>query len=78
VRIYRVSQQLGAEREYKNGESFSFKLEIPEQAFPPNSEGASSFQSLFVRKPRNFYIEAKMDVPMSPDINSRITVYLRR
>jgi hypothetical protein len=78
-RVFRAVQALGGEREYKNNETFSFSLAIPDQAKPPEAQGTfGAIRDMFISKPRNWYIEAKMDIPMSPDINSRISVYLRR
>ena len=78
-RVFRAAQVLGEERTYKNGETFDFSLTIPEQAKPPEAQGTfGSFQDLFVPKPHSWYIEAKIDIPLSPDIKSRISVYMRR
>jgi len=77
--VFRVAQKLGEERTYKNGETFDFSLPIPAQAKPPEAQGTfGSIHDLFVPKPRNWYIEAKMDVPMAFDIKSRISVYMRQ
>jgi hypothetical protein len=79
ARVFRSSQSLGGERTYKDGETFKFALPIPDSASPPEAQGTfGSVRDLFIAKPRNWYIEAKMDIPMSPDINTRISVYLRR
>jgi len=78
-KVYRVSQQLGEERTYKNGESLSFSLSIPENAAAPAAQGTfGAIHDMFVPKPHSWFIEAKLDVPMAPDINARIMVYMRR
>jgi len=78
-RVYRAVQKLGGERVYKNGEVFNFSLTIPEQASPPEAQGTfGAIKDIFVAKPRNWYVHASIDIPMSPDINSRISVYMKR
>ena len=76
--VFRVAQTLGEERTYKNGETFDFSLPIPDQAKPPEAQGTfGSIHDLFVPKPRNWYIEAKLDVPIAFDLQTRISVYMR-
>ena len=78
-RVYRAVQKLGGERVYKDGEVFNFSLTIPEQATPPEAQGTfGSIRDMFVAKPRNWYVHASIDIPMAPDVNSRISVYMRR
>ncbi|MFA6214885.1 MAG: hypothetical protein WC717_06460 [Candidatus Micrarchaeia archaeon] len=78
-RVFRAVQKLGGEREYKDGEVFSFSLAIPEQATPPEAQGTfGSIRDLFVPKPRNWFVHAIMDIPMAPDVNTRISVYMKR
>lgn len=77
-RVFRVEQRLGEERIYKNGDVFDFSLTMPEQAKPPEAQGTfGSIQDLFVPKPKNWYVHAQLDIPMAPDINARISVYMR-
>lgn len=78
-RVFRVAQKLGGQREYKDGEVFNFSLSIPDQAMPPEAQGTfGAVRDLFVPKPRNWFVHASLDIPMAPDINSRISVYMRR
>jgi len=78
-RVFRANQALGGERTYKDGEVFVFSLPIPEQATPPEAQGTfGAIRDLFVPKPRNWFVHASMDIPMAPDVNSRISVYMRR
>ncbi|MFA6907672.1 MAG: hypothetical protein WC263_02490 [Candidatus Micrarchaeia archaeon] len=77
-RVFLVKQELGSERTYRNGESFTFSLPIPEQATPPEAQGTfGAIHDLFVSKPRNWYVHAQLDIPMASDINARISVYMR-
>ncbi|MFA5930342.1 MAG: hypothetical protein WC861_05655 [Candidatus Micrarchaeia archaeon] len=77
-RVFRVSQKLGGERTYKDGEVFNFSLAVPEQATPPQAQGTfGAVRDLFVPKPRNWFVHASIDIPMAPDVNSRISVYMR-
>ena len=77
-RVFRVGQTLGGERTYKDGDVFNFSLTIPIQAKPPEAQGTfGSISELFVSKPKNWYVHAQLDIPMAPDINSRISVYMR-
>ena len=78
-RVFRTEQVLGGERTYKNGDVFDFTLTMPEQAKPNEAQGTfGSIQDLFVPKPKNWYVHAQMDIPMAPDINARISVYMRQ
>lgn len=78
-RVFRVEQKLGGERAYKDGEVFDFSLAIPEQAKPPEAQGTfGSIHNLFVPKPRNWYVHAQLDIPMATDVNSRMSIYMRR
>ena len=78
-RVFRSPQPLGGERTYKDGDAFDFSLPIPDQASPAEGKGTfDSIRDLFKPKPHNWFIEAKMDIPLMPDIRSRISVYLRR
>lgn len=78
-RVYRVWQKLGGERTYRNGEIFDFSLTVPLRAKPSEAQGTfDSIQDLLAPKPKNWYVHAQLDVPMAPDINSRISVYMRR
>ncbi|MCX6771703.1 MAG: hypothetical protein NTX79_06625 [Candidatus Micrarchaeota archaeon] len=77
-RVFRSTQKLGGERTYKDGEVFSFSLSIPEQATPLVAQGTfGAVRDLFSPKPRNWFVHATIDIPMAPDINSRISVYMR-
>ena len=77
-RVFRVEQTLGGERTYKDGDVFNFSLAIPVQAKPPEAQGTfGSISELFVPKPKNWYVHAQLDIPMAPDVNSRISVYMR-
>ncbi len=78
-RVYRVEQKLGGEREYKDGEAFDFSLTMPELAKPPEAQGTfGAIHDMFVPKPKNWYVHAQLDIPLATDINSRISVYMRR
>ena len=78
-RVFRAMQKLGGQRTYKDGEVFSFSLPIPEQSTPPEAQGTfGAIRDLFVPKPRNWFVHASIDIPMAPDVNSRISVYMRR
>ncbi|MFA6328468.1 MAG: hypothetical protein WCY41_03410 [Candidatus Micrarchaeia archaeon] len=78
-RAYRAVQKLGGERTYKDGDVFVFSLAIPTQAMPSEAQGTfGAIHDLFVPKPRNWFVHASIDIPMAPDINSRISVYMRR
>ena len=77
-RVFRIEQNLGGERTYKNGETFDFSLTIPEQAKPPEAQGTfGSIRDLFVPKPKNWYVHAQLDITIATDINARISVYMR-
>jgi len=77
-RVFRAVQKLGGERTYNDGEVFNFSLAIPEQATPPEAQGTfGAVRDLFVPKPRNWFVQASIDIPMAPDVNSRISVYMR-
>ena len=78
-RVFRAVQKLGGERTYKDGEVFNFSLTIPEQANPPEAQGTfGSIRDIFAPKPRNWFVHASIDIPMSPDVNSRISIYMKR
>ena len=78
-RVFKVLQKLGGERAYKDGEVFNFSLPIPAEATPPEAQGTfGAVRDLFVPKPRNWFVHASLDIPMMPDVNSRISVYMRR
>jgi hypothetical protein len=77
-RVFRAIQGLGGEQEYKNGDEFPFSLTIPEQALPPAPQGTfGAIHDMFVPKLHSWFIEAKLDLPMAPDIHERISVYMR-
>lgn len=78
-RVFRARQELGGEQEYRNGDEFPFSLTIPSQALPPAPQGTfGAIHDMFVPKPHSWFIEAKLDLPMAPDIHERISVYMRR
>lgn len=77
-RVFRAVQKLGGERTYKDGEVFNFSLPIPEHATPPEAQGTfGAIRDIFIQKPRNWFVHASIDIPMAPDVNSRISVYMR-
>ena len=78
-RVFRTVQKLGGQRTYKDGEVFNFSLPIPEHATPPEAQGTfGAIRDIFIPKPRNWFVHASIDIPMAPDVNSRISVYMKR
>lgn len=78
--VFNFEMPLDGEKDYSKGE-YNFEIKIPSDLIKPKSEsldgdvvGALKFVAGRSESSVRWYVKAKIDIPMRPDINNRVQI----